>query len=95
MRLACVAYEHDDDTARLNDTKGGQQELLRRLETNGPKTITLRPIRYRSEVGRPGRDRKGTGVRDPLKRHGANLRYAVREGGALPEEKLADKKKRT
>jgi hypothetical protein len=84
----CLAYEHNrPDIARLNDSgKTGQQQLLRLLERKGPITVRLLPIRYRSEEGRSGRNRKGTGVRDPMKRKGAHLRYAVYKLGAQPQD---------
>src|SRR4029077_10031765 len=38
----CRVYEHNArDIAKLNDTTGGQQKLLERLEREGPITITL------------------------------------------------------
>lgn len=83
----CVAYEHADEIAHLNDTPGGQQQLLRRIKRDGPITIRLKPIRIRSEEGRPGRNRKSTGKRDPLKQlKGAKLRYAMAQLGAQPTD---------
>lgn len=79
----CYAYEHADEIARLNDSKNGQRKLLAFIKQHGPITITLRPYRQRSEEGRPGRNRIGTGIRK--KRIGANLRFfSAIQGGALP-----------
>ena len=72
----CVAYEHDSEIARLNDTAGGLRVLLKRIVEDGPITVHLRPYRKRSEDGRPAGSRNNTGVRDP-RRKGANLRLDV------------------
>lgn len=80
----CVAYEHDSAIARENDTAGGLKKLLARIERDGPIVVHLRPYRKRSEEGRPGRDRSGSGKRDP-KRKGANLRFDVAVLGAQPQ----------
>ncbi len=85
----CVVYEHNARwVANLNDTEGGQQELLEKIQQNGPITIVLKPKRVRSAPGRSGNGRPATGARDPLKKpkpRGAKLRYAVAYLGALPE----------
>lgn len=74
----CYVYDHHDDVAQLNDTKGGQQKLLTKLEADGPLQIVLTPKRIRSKVGRPGRGRKKVGTRDVESRlRGGKLRYAV------------------
>ena len=82
----CYVYEHDDrGVAKLNDTLGGQQKLLDRIQKSGPITVVLKPFRPRSETGRPGRSRKSTGKRDPIKTiKGARLRYATSQLGAVP-----------
>jgi len=82
----CRVYEHNArNIARLNDTPGGQQKLLDLILRDGPITVTLKPHRVRSEVGRSGRTRVATGARDPLKgMKGAKLRYAVYKLGAIP-----------
>jgi hypothetical protein len=78
----CYCYEHDDEIARLNDSKDGQRQLLVRLRKSGSITILLRPYRQRSEEGRSGRNRRGSGVR--TNRTGANLRVtASLKTGAL------------
>jgi len=74
--VECVAYEHSNDIAHLNDDKDGQQKLLERTEEDGPITIALRPYRKRSEKGRPGRTRKSTGKRAGIHFKGAKLRQA-------------------
>jgi hypothetical protein len=74
----CVVYDHNDDIARLNDSNNGQRKLLRQLEADGPREITLTPKRKRSKVGRPGKGRKKVGTRDVEQRlRGGKLRYAV------------------
>lgn len=83
----CYVYEHDArDIAFLNDTPGGLKKLLAMIEKDGPITVKLKPHRVRSEIGRPGKARKATGVRDPMKKNlkGAKLRYAVYKLGAMP-----------
>ena len=82
----CKVYEHNArNIARLNDTPGGQQKLLEMIQKDGPITVTLKPHRVRSEIGRSGKTRKPTGARDPLKGlKGAKLRYAVYKLGAMP-----------
>jgi hypothetical protein len=84
----CVVYEHDArDIAKLNDTPGGQQKLLERIERDGPITVTLKAHRQRSAPGRNGAVRKPTGVRDPATKglRGARLRYTVYKLGSQPE----------
>ncbi len=70
----------------MNDSKGGQQKLLKQLLRDGPITIALTPYRKRSTPGRSGAGRTATGRRDAASRlKGANRRYAVYELGALPQ----------
>jgi hypothetical protein len=81
----CKVYEHNArDIAKLNDTPGGQQKLLDRIERDGPIKITFKPHRVRSEIGRSGKGRKATGARDAMKLKGAKLRYAVYKLGSMP-----------
>ena len=80
----CVAYDHRDPIALLNDSKGGQKALLTTLERDGSRKISLRPIakRVRVVTGGSGNKNKGLRKKPPIPR-GANLRYAVaRLGGA-------------
>lgn len=73
----CYVYDHNDEIARMNDSRGGQLKLLKLLEENGPRTITLTPKRMRSKPGRSGTPRGRTGARDVAKRlRGGKLRYA-------------------
>ena len=72
----CVAYEHNSEIARLNDTAEGLKMLLKRIANEGPITVHLRPYRKRSKDYRPSGARQSTGVRDP-QRKGANLRLDV------------------
>lgn len=82
----CYCYEHNDKgIAKLNDTLEGHKKLLKMIQENGPITVVLKPYRKRSEEGRPGRSRKSTGKRDPIKQlKGAKLRYATFQLGATP-----------
>jgi hypothetical protein len=80
----CVVYEHNArDIARLNDTAGGQQKLLERIEKDGPISVVLKPHRVRSAIGRSGKTRQTTGAR-AIGLKGAKLRYAVYKLGAMP-----------
>jgi hypothetical protein len=73
--VECVAYEHSNDIAHLNDDKGGQKKLLDMTKKDGPITIHLRPYRKRSKLGRPGKGRATTGKRAGTFK-GAKLRQA-------------------
>jgi hypothetical protein len=74
----CYVYDHNDEIARMNDSKGGQLKLLKLLQEGGPRTITLTPKRMRSKVGRSGTARGRPGTRDVAARlRGGKLRYAV------------------
>jgi len=76
----CYAYEHFDTIAKRFDTTAGQERLLARVQKHGPITLTLRPYRQRSKEGRPGRSRKGTGIRKNSRRlH--QLRKAIVNAG--------------
>jgi hypothetical protein len=80
----CYVYDHTDGIARMNDTPGGQQRLLRVLKRDGKRVIVLKPKRIRSRPGRSGRNRPTTGRRDPEHRlRGAKLRYAVASRGRI------------
>jgi hypothetical protein len=78
MPIECVAYTHDDDIAKLNDSKSGQKKLLEGLEANGEKVIRLRPIQRRlTQHPKPkGSSRTGERTSRPAA-HGAKLRFAV------------------
>jgi hypothetical protein len=82
----CKVYEHNArNIAKLNDTPGGQQRLLDAIEKDGPITVTFKPHRVRSAIGRPGAGRPTTGARNPMKGlKGAKLRYAVYKLGSMP-----------
>jgi len=74
----CYVYDHNDEIARLNDSKNGQLKLLKQLQEHGPRTITLTPKRVRSTKGRSGAARGRPGTRDVAARlRGGKLRYAV------------------
>lgn len=80
---SCYVYEHKDDIAKINDTLGGQQQLLRELEKSGNRIIHLRPFQKRpSKAG----TLKGAGKKDgsrsskPIPR-GARLRFAKAQLG--------------
>jgi hypothetical protein len=79
----CYVYDHNDDVAHLNDTKGGQQKLLQQLEANGDRIIRLHPPKQAKP--RPGRSRgKNTGERSRTLGTGAKLRFAVAQLGGVP-----------
>jgi hypothetical protein len=62
--IDCYGYEHDGKIPNMVDnTPEGLRRLLAYIEEHGPITFRIKPYRKRSEEGRPGRDRKGTGVR--------------------------------
>ncbi len=81
----CVVYEHEDEIARLNDSKNGQRKLLAMLERDGPKTIHLRPWRAHSPADRRTRtSTSGVRARTPSNGQGAAARVAfARQSGAL------------
>ena len=91
----CVAYQHGDEIARLNDTAGGQQKLLERLEETGDRTIFLRPPeKYRptkqgKQKGLPSGERSPRPAHissDAMKRPvGARLRFAVAHAGGVKQ----------
>ncbi len=78
----CVQYEHNEDFWKLNDTKAGQQKLLRRLREGGPITIRLRVPRHQKfkPASYPG---SNTGEKKRFQPRGANLRFAVAQAGLM------------
>jgi hypothetical protein len=83
LSVACVAYEHRDSIAKLNDTKGGQQKLLTQLEADGDRVIRLNPIKYRERPkGRAKGKKDGSRGSRPAA-VGANLRFAVAQLGGI------------
>jgi hypothetical protein len=87
--VECYGYMHNDTIARLNDTKGGQDKLLADLLLNGPREVTLYPLRQRGSS--PG-SRKPTGENDGTRTskvgvRGAHLRFAVANQGGVETEK--------
>lgn len=84
LPIACVAYTHADNIAKLNDSKGGQQKLLKQLEKDGDLVINLRPIQRRLTH----HAKEGTGLRtgersSRIAAHGAKLRFAVAQLGGV------------
>ena len=80
----CYVYEHNaGELAKLFDSTSGEEELLALIVEKGPITISLTPYRQRSELGRPGKERKPTGKREKRPR-GADLRYSVLQVGGFP-----------
>lgn len=83
MPTECVVYHHVDSIAKLNDTKGGQQKLLKELEKNGDRVIRLYPIKLRKpRPGRPSGQRTGTHSSRPAA-VGAKLRFATANLGGV------------
>jgi hypothetical protein len=85
MPIECVAYEHKDKIAKLNDTKGGQQKLLKELEAKGERVVRLLPIKKRTRTYGPRPNRaKPDGSRAPRPAGvGAKLRFAVAQLGGV------------
>jgi hypothetical protein len=82
----CYAYEHSDDVAKLYDTRAGQKKLLADLRENGPRTVNLRPIKYRPrEEGRPRGKNDGSRAPRPaiMNLKGAHRRFAVAQLGGF------------
>jgi len=78
----CYVYAHHDNIAQLNDSPGGQRQLLRLLETHGDRVVNLYPPPIPKE--RPGRPRgRNTGERSKPRLVGAKLRYANAQLGGV------------
>jgi hypothetical protein len=77
----CVVYEHSDEIAKLNDSKGGQRKLLEKLEQNGDRVIRLRPQR-KPKPGRESGKRTGERTSRPAA-VGARLRFAMAKLGGF------------
>lgn len=83
MPVECYAYRHEDSIAKLNDTKGGQQKLLKELETKGDRIIRLYPPqKKRNRPGRPAGQRDGSRSSRPAGA-GAKLRFAMANLGGV------------
>lgn len=84
MPIACVVYMHNDDIAKLNDSKGGQQKLLKDLEENGDRVIRLKPVKkdHGRNPGRPRGRRDGSRSSRPAAM-GAKLRFAMAQLGGV------------
>lgn len=88
MPSECVVYNHSDDIAKVNDTKGGQKQLLADLTVNGDREIRLSLPQIRpSQKGETHPWKKeGEIKRGPSKTlhlRGANLRFAVAQLGGV------------
>jgi hypothetical protein len=85
MPTECFVYDHNDPIAHLNDSKGGQDKLLKMLEKKGEMVVRLRPPK--PAPSRPGRARgRNTGERSQPKSLGvgARRRFAVALAGGVP-----------
>lgn len=66
LPVKCVRYDHNTSFAQLQDLFGGPQQLLEKIERDGPITIRLLPptrtqqSRAGQPVGRPRGNRDGT-----------------------------------
>lgn len=86
----CVVYRHEDDIAKINDSKGGQKKLLADLAEHGDRRILLGPMQRRFTSP----DRTKVPDKKPIKRgpskvlhlRGANLRYAVASLGGIEQK---------
>jgi hypothetical protein len=85
LPTVCVVYAHNDDIAKLNDSKDGQKALLADLEANGDRVIRLFPIKARTgqPKGRPEGKRNGTRTR-VISSKGAAARFAFARLGGVP-----------
>jgi hypothetical protein len=95
MPSECYVYTHNDNIAKLNDSRGGQAKLLAMLEKseaegNPPRRIRLLKARVRG----PSSESKSTGVRDGSRTskvatgrglRGAGLRFAMATLGGVDE----------
>lgn len=88
----CVEYAHNDDIAKLNDSKGGQKKLLAQLVATGDRKINLRPVSdqtklpsYRKKKKEPQGHLELTGPRTPRVHiaRGGKLRFAVAQLGGF------------
>lgn len=85
LPVECYVYGHNDEIAKLNDTKGGQKKLLKELEQKGDRIIYLTPRRgYRGvQPNKPTGNKDGS--RSPREHNlrGAKLRFAVAQLGGV------------
>jgi hypothetical protein len=89
LPIECYVMAHDDQIAQLNDTKGGQQKLLERLEKDGPITISLRPVPESMPMSArkkrvPSHKGNYDGSKTAKSVKGAKLRYATATLGGVP-----------
>lgn len=85
----CVEYTHNDDIAKLNDTKGGQKKLLAELEANGDRTIFLRATADPTKLPSYRKESRPRGQSDGSRKprihtaKGGKLRFAVAQLGGF------------
>lgn len=80
----CVVYTHNDSIAPLFDTKAGTRKLLKTIERDGEKTITLYPPKPRiARPGRPAGEKTGERKRTINAKKGAALRFARLQLGGV------------
>lgn len=80
----CYEYQHSDQIAQMNDTKGGQRKLLAQLTESGDRIIHLRPVRrYDVHTRRSPPKGVGDGSRTKVLSRGAKLRFAVAQLGGV------------
>lgn len=82
----CYAYEHRDNIAKLFDTTSGLKKLLKRLQDEGPITVSLHPIKHRErEEGRPRGKIDGSRAPRATNLQGAKRRAVMAQlGGFAP-----------
>lgn len=84
---SCIVYKHNDNVAKLFDTEAGMKKLLANIRKNGPKLVTLYPLKVNSHKGtlkqtqHRGSARDGSRKRAAVRMSGANLRFARMSGG--------------
>lgn len=86
----CVEYSHNDEIAKLNDTKGGQKKLLAELMAKGDRKVFLRPTAdatklpsYRKSEGKPEGRTDGTRRARVHTARGGKLRFAIAQLGGF------------
>jgi hypothetical protein len=101
MPIRCVVYEHNSKIAHLNDTKNGQEALLKMIEDEGPITVHLLPAKERPTSAQAAKARnerlaKKKQQSAPMNRtfgQGAKRRFAVASlGGAFASPPPAEAK---
>jgi len=88
MPSICYVYEHSDGIGRLNDTPGGQRQLLAELVAEGGERIVHLRAPSKSSGKNVKKDTRGRGAQDGsrsrVQPRGAKQRFAFAQAGAVP-----------